>query len=95
MRALHLLVEFSDNESEYRDRNLASSDLHSIPSALKLVQDAGPLICVVVGRRGHQYYWYFQPFQRVVGMSWAWCHVKKGHDNPQVGDMLARHVADM
>ena len=56
MRALHLLVKFSDDESEYRDRNLASSDLHWIPSALKLAQDAGPLICVVVGRRGHQYY---------------------------------------
>ena len=53
MRALHfLLVEFSDDESDYPARYLASSDLHLIPSALKLAQDAGPLICVVVGRRG-------------------------------------------
>ena len=56
MRALLLLVEFSNDESEYRARNLASSDLHSIPSALKLAQDAGPLICKVVGRRGQRYY---------------------------------------
>ena len=78
MHALHsLLVEFSDDESKYRAWNLASSNLHLIPSSLKLAlaQDAGPLICVLlVGSRDHRCYWYFPTSFNV---SWACC----GHAN--------------